>query len=121
VIVTVDDASPMPAFEQIRAQLASAIQLGTLPTGERLPTVRQLASDLRLAPGTVARAYAALESEGLVETRRGAGTRVSSVGPGYPEILGAAVELASAARRRSLSVEEAVLALRAAWVVAETK
>jgi len=114
-VITVDDASPTPPFEQIRVQLQSQIQLGTLANGQRLPPVRQLAADLRLAPGTVARAYAALEIEGLIETRRGAGTRVSLQSDTYPEVLDAAVEFADAALARSLTLDGAILALRAAW------
>jgi DNA-binding transcriptional regulator YhcF (GntR family) len=72
----VDTASPVPPFEQIRAQLATLIRTGRLPDGQRLPPVRQLAADLGLAAGTVARAYRELEAAHLVTTRRGAGTRV---------------------------------------------
>lgn len=75
--VRVDTAGPVPPYEQIRAQLAALIRSGRLPVGERLPTVRQLAADLGLAPGTVARAYKELEAAGLIRTRRGAGTRVA--------------------------------------------
>lgn len=73
--VRVDTTSQVPPFEQIRAQLAALIVTGRLTEGERLPTVRQLASDLGLAPGTVARAYRELETAELIRTRRGAGTR----------------------------------------------
>ncbi|MGW1362180.1 GntR family transcriptional regulator [Streptomyces chartreusis] len=66
-------------FEQIRARLAGLIRTGRLTEGECLPTVRQLAADLDLAPGTVARAYRELEVAGLVCTRRGAGTRVAAL------------------------------------------
>ncbi|MFE1312291.1 GntR family transcriptional regulator [Streptomyces sp. NPDC058755] len=75
--VRVDTTSPVPPYEQIRAQLAALITTGRLPEGERLPTVRQLAADLGLAAGTVARAYRELEAASLILTRRGAGTRVA--------------------------------------------
>lgn len=114
-MITVDDANPMPAFEQVRSQLANHILLGTLNAGDRLPTVRQLASDLRLAPGTIARAYSLLESEGLIETRRGAGTRVSIQADRYPDVLDAAIEFVEIAKERHLDLERAVLAVRAAW------
>jgi DNA-binding transcriptional regulator YhcF (GntR family) len=77
----VDTASPVPPFEQIRAQLAGLIRAGRLADGERLPPVRQLAADLGLATGTVARAYRELEAADLVRTRRGAGTRVRAAAP----------------------------------------
>ncbi|WP_282694926.1 GntR family transcriptional regulator [Streptomyces sp. CC208A] len=75
-VLRVDTAGPIPPYEQIRAQLAALIASGSLADGERLPTVRQLAADLGLATGTVARAYRELEAASLVRTRRGAGTRV---------------------------------------------
>ncbi|MGO4804040.1 GntR family transcriptional regulator [Arthrobacter sp. 2MCAF15] len=75
--LSVDLRSPVPPFEQIRAQIASLITAGTLAPGTRLPTVRSLASDLGLAAGTVARAYKELELAGLVETRRRNGTVVA--------------------------------------------
>ncbi|MGW7199748.1 GntR family transcriptional regulator [Streptomyces chryseus] len=75
--VRVDTTSQIPPYEQIRAQMAALIRTGRLVEGERLPTVRQLAADLGLAPGTVARAYRELETAELILTRRGAGTRVA--------------------------------------------
>lgn len=74
--VTIDPGDPTPPYEQLRRQLATLIASGTLQAGERLAPVRQLAADLALAPGTVARTYRELESAGLVDTRRGAGTIV---------------------------------------------
>lgn len=74
--LTVDPHDSTPPYEQLRAQLTHAIESGSLPPGERLPAVRQLAGDLGLAAGTVARTYRALESAGLIRTRRGAGTTV---------------------------------------------
>ena len=52
-----------------------------LQPGDRLPPLRQLAADLGLAVGTVARAYRELESAGLISSRRGGGTRVTSTAP----------------------------------------
>ncbi|WP_051745556.1 GntR family transcriptional regulator [Streptomyces yerevanensis] len=85
-VVRVDTTSPVPPYEQIRAQLAPLILTGQLAEGERLPTVRQLAADLGLAPGTVARAYRELEAAELIHTRRGAGTRVAAL-PSEPKHL----------------------------------
>ncbi|WEB39045.1 GntR family transcriptional regulator [Streptomyces yunnanensis] len=76
--IRVDTTSPVPPYEQIRAQLAALIITGRLAEDERLPTVRQLAADLGLASGTVARAYRELEAAELIRTRRGAGTRVAA-------------------------------------------
>ena len=78
--VRIDPDDPTPPYEQLRRQLATLITSGTLREGSRLAPVRQLAADLALAAGTVARTYRALETEGLVRTARGAGTRVATEG-----------------------------------------
>jgi len=77
----VDPADPTPPYEQVRRQLADLIGAGVLGAGERLPPLRQLAGDLGLAVGTVARAYRELEAEGLLASKRGGGTRVSARPP----------------------------------------
>lgn len=76
--VRIDPADPTPPYEQLRRQLSTLIVAGALAEGTRLAPVRSLAADLALATGTVARAYRELESEGLVTTARGAGTRVAA-------------------------------------------
>jgi GntR family transcriptional regulator len=92
--VSVDESSPaLDIYRQFRGLIAS----GQLGVGERLPTVRQTASDLGVAAGTAAKAYKLLEREGLVVTRTAAGTRVAD---------SAAVLPASVVRRiRDLVVE----------------
>ena len=81
VELRLDPEDPTPPYEQLRRQLSAVIQAGILAPQTRLPTVRQLAADLGVAAGTVMRAYAALEGEGLVVTRRGGGTAVSDAPP----------------------------------------
>lgn len=76
--VSVDLASAVPPYEQIRTQIASLIRVGELADGSRLPSVRALATDLGVAAGTVARAYKELETSGLVHSRRRAGTVVTA-------------------------------------------
>jgi DNA-binding transcriptional regulator YhcF (GntR family) len=76
VHLQVDTSSPVPPYEQIRAQLGVMVTSGVLPEGTRLPPIRQLAGDLGLATNTVGRAYHELELEGLVETRGRHGTVV---------------------------------------------
>lgn len=70
----IDTQSGVPIYQQVEEQVRRMIAAGTLPAGERLPTVRELASMLVINPNTVARAYQDLEREGVVETRRGLGT-----------------------------------------------
>jgi DNA-binding transcriptional regulator YhcF (GntR family) len=80
-LLIVDTGNPTPPYEQLRRQLAELIESTALRPGDRLPPLRQLAADLGLAVGTVARAYRELESAGLVSSRRGGGTRVSVTAP----------------------------------------
>ena len=72
-----DPESPVPPFEQVKEQIAAAIEAGSLEPADRLPTVRQLATDLGLAANTVARSYRELELAGLLETRGRHGTFVA--------------------------------------------
>lgn len=76
-MLRIDPSSPVPQFEQLKRQLVDLIEAGELPPGTRLPSVRRLASDLGLAPGTVARAYRELEVAGLVVTGGRHGTAVA--------------------------------------------
>lgn len=66
----------MPIYAQLERAIRFAITTGGLRIGDRLPTVRQLAVDLRINANTVAKVYADLEQAGVVETRRGVGTFV---------------------------------------------
>ncbi len=77
--LTVDLESPVPVYEQIRAQITEMVELGALSSGAPLPTVRQLAADLGIAPGTVARCYQELRIAGVVKGGRRHGTRVAEV------------------------------------------
>jgi DNA-binding transcriptional regulator YhcF (GntR family) len=76
-LLVLDPSSSTPPYEQVRAQIAAAIEDGTLGPATQLPTVRRLARDLNLAVNTVARAYRELELAGLVETRGRQGTLVA--------------------------------------------
>lgn len=75
--VSIDDSSDRSIYEQIVAQITEAVATGELHPGDRLPTVRQLADQLDVAPGTVARAYSELEGQGVVITEGVRGTRVA--------------------------------------------
>lgn len=65
----IDRRTAEPPFRQVRSQIEAAIRRGELPVGAQLPTVRGLAGQLGVAPGTIARAYRELEAAGLVDTR----------------------------------------------------
>jgi GntR family transcriptional regulator len=80
--LTIDAKDPMPIYAQLERAVRNAIASGALKAGEKLPTVRQLAVDLRINANTVAKVYLELERAGVVETRRGVGTFISeSQGP----------------------------------------
>jgi len=70
-LVAVDPRDRTPIYAQLDRGLRAAIATGRLSTGEQLPTVRQLAVDLRINANTVARVYAELERAGVIETLRG--------------------------------------------------
>jgi len=72
-----DIKSGVPFYRQIIDRVKSAIAVGELEPGNRLPTVRQLAVDLSINPNTVSRAYTELELTGMVETQMGSGTYIS--------------------------------------------
>ncbi|GAA5149801.1 GntR family transcriptional regulator [Microbacterium pseudoresistens] len=115
MIITIGSSGGSPA-EQIRDQIAGFITSGQLAAGERLPSVRQLAADLGVAPGTVAKAYRVLEANGQVVTRMGAGTRVSAEATSLsPAVLDAARSLRAAALGDGVDVDEAIRILRAIW------
>ncbi len=72
----IDARDPMPLYAQLERAIRFAITTGRLRVGDQLPTVRQLAVNLRINANTVAKVYAELERARVVETRRGVGTFV---------------------------------------------
>jgi len=75
-IFSLSPSHPMPLYAQLTRAIQFAITTGRLRQGEQLPTVRQLAVELRVNANTVAKVYAELERSGILETRRGVGTFV---------------------------------------------
>ncbi|WP_018131391.1 GntR family transcriptional regulator [Effusibacillus pohliae] len=67
-----------PLYEQVLQQIRYAVARGEITLGTKIPSVRELAQQLRINPNTVMRAYQELERDGLVETRRGQGTFITS-------------------------------------------
>ncbi|MFE2447438.1 GntR family transcriptional regulator [Streptomyces sp. NPDC021218] len=78
--ITVDQDAATAPFEQIRTQIAELARSGALPVGYKLPTVRGFAEELGLAANTVAKAYRALEADGVIETRGRHGTFIAAAG-----------------------------------------
>lgn len=77
--IHIDEKSSVPIYRQIVDTVRSQIEDGTLPAGQRLLTVRQLAEQSGIAQGTVKHAYDTLESLGLVEMTQGRGTFVCDI------------------------------------------
>src|SRR5579871_6720484 len=75
-VIAIDSRDSRPIYAQIEHGLRAAIASGRLKIGDRLPTVRELAVDLRINANTVARVYVDLERAGVLETRRGVGSFV---------------------------------------------
>ena len=76
--LNIDAGHPTPLYHQLQRAIRFAIATGRLGIGDQLPTVRQLAVELRINANTVAKVYAELERTGIVETRRGVGTFVKA-------------------------------------------
>jgi len=74
LIISLDFGSSDPIYAQIVDQVRAQLSTGELKPGDQLPTVRQLASDLRVNFNTIARAYRLLDEAGLISTQRGRGT-----------------------------------------------
>src|SRR3954454_7660631 len=75
-LVSIDTKDRTPIYAQLDRGLRAAIATGRVAAGEQLPTVRQLAVDLRINANTVAKVYSELERAGVLESRRGVGTFV---------------------------------------------
>lgn len=113
VLATADEGSPaLDIYRQFRGLIAS----GQLGAGERLPTVRQTASDLGVAAGTAAKAYRLLERDGLVVTRTAAGTRVADSAAVLPgAVIRHIRELVAAADEGGAEPEDVIEVLRVVW------
>ena len=113
MIITLSTTGGTPA-EQVYDQIRGLITTGALAAHERLPSVRQLAADLAVAPGTIAKAYKQLEEQQLVETRIGSGTRVSPHASAISkDVAQAARKLIDASRRDNLELSEVLQVIRA--------
>lgn len=111
--ITLGEGAP---GEQIKAQIRGLIATNELPAGAPLPSVRQLARDLGIAAGTVAKAYQDLETQGLLTSRRGSGTRVAD---GVTRVPITVVEhihtLAKTAKAEGVSLDDVTHVLHTIW------
>lgn len=111
-LLCVDPDSPLAAYEQIHRQICDLIAGGQLSPGDRLPSVRQLARDLGVAPNTVVRSYGELEQDGWVAAmpRRGVvvadGAEQMAAVERAGQLEWAAEQLAATARRLGADAAE---------------
>lgn len=77
--IQINEQSAEPLYYQIEVQLRALIISGTLVAGTLLPSIRELASQLKCSVITIKRVYSDLETEGLLRTKQGTGTYVSFV------------------------------------------
>lgn len=116
-----DPAAPTPLWSQIEDGVRRLVAAGALAPGAVVPSVRDLARDLRVNPATVSKAYQRLAEAGVVEVRRGDGTYVSAEPPSLPRgqrlraLREAALTYASLGGTVGATMDEAVHELRAAW------
>lgn len=116
--VVVDTDSGVAPWRQVHDQVIRLITSGALPAAARLPPIRQLARDLGLAAGTIARVYRELETAGWVSTARAKGTVVAepAARPEPAAVLrSAAAEFAMLARDLGADADTATAAVRAAY------
>lgn len=109
-VFTVDPRSGIPLYLQLIEQVKRAVALGTLMSGEQLPTVKALALDLTVNPNTVARAYRELERDRVIETSPGRGSFVRTDNSGADvrraiEDVGASILGAAVRETRGLGLE----------------
>ncbi len=81
-VVKLDYRSDQPIYEQIISQYKYLLLQGFLKKGDSIPSVRKLALELDITPGTVAKAYRELENQGVIETVRGKGTYIAGIPEG---------------------------------------
>ena len=115
--IVVDPDNGVAPWRQVRDQLEHLVRVGALPVGSRLPAIRQLAGDLGLAAGTVARVYRELEAAGVLATARRAGTVVAAVpaGPVTDPLAELAADFAARAAALGADPRTAADAVLAAW------
>lgn len=115
----IDPRSSIPLYVQIAERIRVAIANGTLSSAAPLPSVRQLAAQLRVNPATITQAYRDLEAQGFVEIRHGAGTFVRELAPGRrarersQQASALVRKLLAEARRSGVSLAELQRALEA--------
>jgi len=119
--IVVSSDSTTPIYQQIKVQVRASILSGEVSTGATLPSLRQLAADLRVSIITVTRAYNDLVAEGLVKNEHGRGFVVLAVDPGtassalHSRVDEVLRELKLVARHAQLSADDIHTRLEEIW------
>jgi GntR family transcriptional regulator len=117
----VDAASSTPIWSQIEEGVRRLVASGALSAGGPVPSVRELARELRVNPATVAKAYQRLTEAGLLTVKRGEGTFVAAAPPPMAaaerrkELASGATRYAALASNLGSTQEEAAALLASAW------
>jgi GntR family transcriptional regulator len=120
-LLDIDPAAAAPIWRQIEDGMRRLVASGALPTGTAVPSVRELARELRVNPATVSKAYQGLVAEGALEIRRGEGTFVAArpaeavAGERARLLAEAAAVLVDAARAMAVTKKETLDAVSSAW------
>lgn len=113
--IDLDHASGVPIYVQLKEAIRDAVRAGAYSQGTRLPTVRQLAVQLRINANTVSRAYADLEREGVISSQQGRGTFVTLPQgidrSGLKRLEQGAEELVAAAEELGLGLDDVIAVL----------
>lgn len=123
--IVLSNSSPMPIYGQIKEQVKEQILAGELPENEMLPSLRQLAKDLKISVLTTTRAYNELEQEGYITSRQGKGFFVMPSGSDLlreqliKEVENNLNNAIIAAQRASMTDEELIKLLRLLLEVAD--
>ena len=116
MFISIDARDPRPIYVQIMDEMRRALVTGILAPDDPLPSVRQLAAELRINPNTVSQAYRELERQGVVEARRGQGTYVVQTRVNGAQRKAVAREVAARAlrdaHRNGLDADDLIDAIR---------
>jgi GntR family transcriptional regulator len=127
VIFRIHSGSGVPIYLQIEAQVKQGVAAGALERDEAMPSIRQLAAQLRVNPNTVARAYSNLEREGTIRTVPGGGTFVAARGTGLVKaeklrrVRPIATQLAVEAKQVELTETDTLRLVEEAWESLEAR
>jgi GntR family transcriptional regulator len=118
MLISIDASDTRPLYVQIVDEVRRALVLGRITVDEPLPSIRQLAGELRINPNTVSQAYRELERDGVVEVRRGQGTYVVKAAANGAERKALARTVAARAlrdaHRNGVNADDLVQAIRSA-------